>query len=404
MFSLQSTFKKLCLLFAFTVFAGALARAQINPNQILWPTGSAGCVYAPGTNTCVAASGMTYPGTGVAVSTGSAWGTSKTAPSGALVGDTDAQVLTNKSVNGVTLSTAGPATSYLDKTGNYSTPPLTTKGDLHGYSTVDARIPVGTNGQVLTADSTQTLGVKWATSGSGGMPAPIFGTGNPFGIGAPTLVNSVTVNNTFTATNGNRVIVWWNSWNNVDSITPTITDTLGTSYSLVATYANGDGHGYRNIWMGTLTSSGTNAVSITGGISHQEWHVIEATQVSSTMDGWTHGTSLTASLTTTTANDLLLSLYQESGNSCPSAISGSWAFTCSQDSAWNTAGFGRLVATTATSYSATWTTANTPNYVDVLAFKASSTPVSGAEGQMYFDTATTPYTKYIYHSSAWRLL
>jgi len=45
---------------------------------------------------------------------------------------------------------------------------LTTKGDLHGFSTVDARIPVGTNDQVLTADSAQTLGVKWAAAGGGG--------------------------------------------------------------------------------------------------------------------------------------------------------------------------------------------------------------------------------------------
>lgn len=41
--------------------------------------------------------------------------------------------------------------------------PLTTKGDILGYSTVNARIPVGSNGQVLTADSTQTLGVKWGS-------------------------------------------------------------------------------------------------------------------------------------------------------------------------------------------------------------------------------------------------
>lgn len=40
--------------------------------------------------------------------------------------------------------------------------PLTTKGDLLSYSTVPARLPVGTDGQFLTADSTQTLGVKWA--------------------------------------------------------------------------------------------------------------------------------------------------------------------------------------------------------------------------------------------------
>lgn len=41
--------------------------------------------------------------------------------------------------------------------------PLTTKGDILGHSsTVNARLPVGTNNFVLTADSTQTLGIKWA--------------------------------------------------------------------------------------------------------------------------------------------------------------------------------------------------------------------------------------------------
>jgi hypothetical protein len=50
-----------------------------------------------------------------------------------------------------------------------SASPLTTKGDLYGYSTTNARVPVGTNGQVLTADSTAATGVAWATAASGGM-------------------------------------------------------------------------------------------------------------------------------------------------------------------------------------------------------------------------------------------
>lgn len=48
---------------------------------------------------------------------------------------------------------------------------LTTKGDLiaaTGAST-PARLAVGTNGQVLTADSAEASGVKWATSASGSM-------------------------------------------------------------------------------------------------------------------------------------------------------------------------------------------------------------------------------------------
>ena len=44
--------------------------------------------------------------------------------------------------------------------------PLTTKGDVWGFSTTDARVAVGSNGQVLTADSSQSRGVSWQTPGS----------------------------------------------------------------------------------------------------------------------------------------------------------------------------------------------------------------------------------------------
>jgi len=46
---------------------------------------------------------------------------------------------------------------------------LTTKGDIYvatGSATV-TRLPVGTNGQVLTADSAQSEGIKWATAATG---------------------------------------------------------------------------------------------------------------------------------------------------------------------------------------------------------------------------------------------
>jgi hypothetical protein len=46
--------------------------------------------------------------------------------------------------------------------------PLTTKGDLFTFTTVDARIGVGANGTILTADSAEATGLKWATPASGG--------------------------------------------------------------------------------------------------------------------------------------------------------------------------------------------------------------------------------------------
>lgn len=45
--------------------------------------------------------------------------------------------------------------------------PLTTKGDLFTFNTVAARLGVGADGTILTADSTQTNGIKWGA-------APIF--------------------------------------------------------------------------------------------------------------------------------------------------------------------------------------------------------------------------------------
>lgn len=68
-----------------------------------------------------------------------------------------------------------------------ATSPLTTKGDIWVYSTVDTRLPIGTNGQVLTADSAQTTGMKWAAVTA--YTPPVTTKGDLFGYDtAPTRV------------------------------------------------------------------------------------------------------------------------------------------------------------------------------------------------------------------------
>jgi len=45
---------------------------------------------------------------------------------------------------------------------------LTTKGDTHGYSSTNARIPIGDDDDVLTADSSEALGLKWSPPSASG--------------------------------------------------------------------------------------------------------------------------------------------------------------------------------------------------------------------------------------------
>jgi hypothetical protein len=89
---------------------------------------------------------------------------------------------------------------------------LTTKGDLLSRTTATLqRLPVGSNGQILVADSTATLGLNWAASPTG-LPSQ---TGN---------------GGKYLKTDGSTA-----SWNNVDI---TISTATGTTYTPAITDVN----------------------------------------------------------------------------------------------------------------------------------------------------------------------
>jgi hypothetical protein len=70
---------------------------------------------------------------------------------------------------GILYFTATGASIFYDYIQAGAVSPLTTKGDLYTFSTSDARLGVGTNTHVLTADSAEATGLKWAAPAGGGM-------------------------------------------------------------------------------------------------------------------------------------------------------------------------------------------------------------------------------------------
>lgn len=75
--------------------------------------------------------------------------------------------------------------------------PLTTKGDLYGYSTTNARVAVGTNGQVLTADSSAATGITWSSPTTGGLT---------FITSATASTGTLSINNCFSSTYKNYLL------------------------------------------------------------------------------------------------------------------------------------------------------------------------------------------------------
>lgn len=109
-------------------------------------------------------SGVTsYPGAGLTVSTGSAWGTSKTAPTGDVVGTTDTQTLSAKTITGTkeTVFTITDGSSVDIDPAN---------GGIQTWTLGASRTPTATNftaGQSVTllVDDGSAYTITWTTIG-----------------------------------------------------------------------------------------------------------------------------------------------------------------------------------------------------------------------------------------------
>ena len=139
------------------------------------------------------------------------------------------------------------------------------KGDLSAATAADtvSRLAVGTNGQVLVADSAETTGLKWSTPSSGAM---VKITGNTF-----SNVASVTVDNCFSSTYRRYMLVL-----DIGAATTTddvqiqfrysgTTETSSTYYGSYFQYNRGntlETAGFSGVAQGTLSTAAGPASSL----------------------------------------------------------------------------------------------------------------------------------------------
>jgi hypothetical protein len=120
--------------------------------------------------------------------------------------------------------------------------PLTVKGDLFGYSTTQARVPVGNDGETLVADSSTTTGLRYQGSTAAGRNFAINGGFDIWQRGTSTTSTPAAY------TCADRFATWISSGTGtIERVTANIPDTFSYGIKYTSSGAGGRGRLYHAI-------------------------------------------------------------------------------------------------------------------------------------------------------------